>query len=636
MIVPNAFAGTTSGTFAGVGAGVTVALITVDTSGAQVGSAQATATTLADGSYTLTAPAGFTPSSQYVVRATSASGSMDAIVTGTTVNVDPVSNVTTTLILTAAATSSTPLANITSTEVAAVQTEVQSLTADSSLTYSSASSATTTLKALANANEELTNIVSNAVVTGSGVSGVVKDSSGAPLANVKVVAAKFGNWVNAAVAVTDSNGAFTITVAPGDYIIGAVNSTANTSASEWWTADGTGAINKFSAGKVTVAASGSVTANFALKAGVPLSGSVTGASSPLGDVQVQLRDFTNDEPVASVKTASDGSYRINVRPGTYTLAAVNRSGQPFASQYYGSTLVTNASAAVPIVASSAALTANFALPAGNKIAGTVSDPVTGVVKGISVRFYDGTTPDTTVGAFVNAVRTDLLGQYRLWLPPNSSYVVRARGQTSSANSSAGDVTGLNFSAHVAQLSGVLLDASGKAISQAKVGVYDPSSLTSYAYQGFEVSNSDGSFTVYSTLSSIVLEAKIDSGMNVGSQLLGNNIQTTQMSTAAAAPIAMTLDSTVNGGSVNLPAGSVVSGVVTVSSVARGNYVVQIRSGGTALGNQFVSTRTQSDGSYSISLPVGSYSARACIPGNCTGTFSTITVTSSPLTKNFAL
>lgn len=634
MIIGTAFAGTTSGTFGNVGAGVTVSLIKVDTSGAQVGSAMANTTTLADGSYTLTAPAGFVPSSEYVVRATSTSGTLDALVTGTTVNVDPVTNVTTTLILTAAATSSTSLVNITPAEVTAVQAEVQSLTADSSLTYSSASSATATLKALATANEELTNIVSNAVVTGSGVSGVVKDSSGAPLANVKVVAAKFGDWVNAAVALTDANGAFTMNVAPGDYIVGAINATTNTAASEWWTADGAGAINKFSAGKVTVAASGAVTANFALKAGVAVSGSVTGASSPLGDVQVQLRDFTNDEPVSSVKTAADGSYRINVRPGTYTLAAVNRTGQPFASQYYGSTLVTNASAAIPVVAGSSALTANFALPGGNKIEGTVSDPLTGVVKGISVRFYDATAPDST-GAFINGVRTDLLGQYRLWLPANTSYLVRARGQALAANNSAGDVTGLNFASHVAQLSGVMLDAANLPVSQAKVEVYDPASP--YAYQGFEVTNSDGSFTIYSTLASIVLAVKVDGGMAVGSQLFGNNVQATQMSVAAAAPVAMTLDSTVPGGNVNLPAGSVVSGVVTQSSLPKGNLVVQIRSGGTTLANQFVSTRTQSDGSYSISLPAGSYSARACIPGGGTcSAFSSITVASTPVTKSFGL
>ena len=81
-----------------VGAGVTVNLIEVDANGTQVGAVIATATTDAMGAYSIAAPEGFVPGSQYIVRAEGTSGSIDARVTSLTPDVDPLSDASSTII----------------------------------------------------------------------------------------------------------------------------------------------------------------------------------------------------------------------------------------------------------------------------------------------------------------------------------------------------------------------------------------------------------------------------------------------------------------------------------------------------------------------------------------------------------
>lgn len=626
LFIPSAYA-QTSGAFSGVGAGVAVNLIEVDTAGNQVGSPLATSTTLADGSYTLTAPEGFVPSSKFVVRATASGGQLDAIVTGTTVNVDPVSNTTTVLVLASA--SGTGLGSVTSAEVNAVQDTIQAL-ADDGTSYASAADATTQLTAKARTDEETSNIIGS-VVAGGVISGNVKDGAGLPLANVKIVVRDFGNWVTRSVAFTDAAGNYVLNVPPGDYILGAMNHTdASTAASEWWTQGG-GAINQFSAEKISVADS-AVTRDFVLDPGVRISGKVTGAGAALGGIRIQVRDFTNDQIATGALTGPDGNFRLNVRPGTYTLSAVNMTEQPFASQYYGAsgTMVTKASAAAPLgVATGTSLTTDFALPAGHKISGTVSDPGTGVVAGVSVRFYDGTPPDSSNGAFISGMRTDLRGQYRLWMPPASTYLVRSRGQTLAADIAA-DSTTKDFGAAVGQITARLTGPDGLPVSQAKVGVYQSADAS---YQGFESTNADGSVTIYSTVSPVRVEFKVDNGTTVGSSLYDGKTQFSLASDVSVTPGGSTTDL----GSVALPTGGVLSGTVKVGGAPAANYVVQLRSGGTASpANQFVATRTQSDGSYSISLPYGTYNVRACIPGNCSGSFSSLTIGASAVARDFSL
>lgn len=609
-----------------VGAGVTINLIEIDNTGAQVGAVLATATTNVSGTYTLTAPAGFTAASKYVVRAVGTGGNqLDAMVTGTTVDVDPGSNVTKTLVLAAVAGGS--LANLTPAAVIEVQDQVDSMAKDSAAAFNTLAEANAGLTAQMQSSEEASNIVSSTVSSGV-LTGTVTDSSNVRLPNIRIVVRDFGNWVTRAVARTDANGVYIVNVPAGNYILGAINRTAtSTAASEWWTTGG-GAINQFSAEQVTVGGA-VVTRDFVLDPGARISGTVTAESggAALEGIKILIRDFTIDEPASAVHTGSDGTFRINLRPGTYTVGAYNSTRQPYAMELYNPTLNggVNATQATPItLAAGASTTTDFSLLAGNKIAGTVSDPTSGIAKGISVRFFASTD------AFVQGNRTDNLGQYQLWLRP-STYTVRSRGQTVTADISAGSLTGQNFAAAVGQITATLSGPSG-AVSQAKVRVYD----TSANFQSFEVSNADGTVTLFSTVNPARVEFKIDNGSAIGSALYNATGVVTQFSLAGN--IAVNVGGAATAlGNVTLGAGGVLSGTVTVATVPTADRVVQVRSGGTATpANQFVAGRTQSDGTYSVSLPEGTYQVRACIPGACVGAFSSITIAAGSNTRNFAL
>lgn len=644
LFVSEAMAIASSGTFTGVGAGVTVELIEIDSTGAKVGSTLASATTDSTGSYSLTAPSGFVPASKYVVRATGSSGTIDAIVTGTTVDVDPVTNVAKTLILA----SSPDLATISTSEVAAITNEVQNLANDTSLGYTSSSDATTQLTTLANKSEELSNVVASTAAAGT-ISGKVIDSAGNPLANIKVVVRDFGNWVTRSVAWTDASGNYVLNVPAGDYILGAINgTTASTAASEWWTADnGAGAINQFSAAKVTVGGT-AVTGNFQLKNGVRISGNVTGTGTALGGINVKVNDFTNDQPVTTSLTKADGSYTLNVRPGSYALSAVNQtSGLPFATSYYGAsgTMVPTASASSPIIAATGTpITADFALPAGTLVFGVVKDAPAGTLQtGAAVRFYATTLTDST-GAYAQATRTDLAGSYRFWLPTSGTFAVRSRGQTANL-SPAGTAIPQDFTAQVAAITGSLKDVSNNPVSQVKVEVYWFDG-TQYQYLGHETSSSDGTFTTYTdgTNNDVKISFKVDSGASIGSQVY-NGLTAFGAGTDISNQVSGNTSTPTSVGSVTLPTGYPLSGTIATNVNPKGNYVVQVRSGGTdGVANRFVNTRTQSDGSYSVSLPAGDYKVRACPAGVTANTgsglsssscsaFSSITV-SAASTKNF--
>ena len=655
LFTSQALATSITGT-APVGAGVTVELFEIDNTGAKVGSTIATTTTAADGSYTLAAPSTFVPASKYVVRAissTTPTNYLDAIVTSTAVDVGPGTDVTKSMIISAAS-GVAALSTITPQTVAEIQNTVEQL-ANEAPAFVDIATAKVNLLAQKAANEEATNIVSSIVRAGV-ISGTVKDSNNVALPNIKIVVRDFNNWVTRAVTHTDATGAYTVHVPAGDYILGAINTTTNTAASEWWKAGSganIGAANQFSADKITVAST-TVTGDFILEPGVTISGTITGAASaPVRGILVQLRDFTNDQVVTGAHTGVDGKYRINVRPGSYTLGAYNTTLQPYASQIYNSTLAanagnggTNATEAEKIVLAvttpATPKTADFSLVTGREISGIVTDGATtpNLIAGMAVRFY------TSTGAFVDGIRTNNVGYYHLWLIPNTSgkpYTVRSRGQANTADlSTTSQTTGQDFTAQVGQITATVMNGSNP-VGQTKVSVYDDNTGT---FVGFEVSNADGTVILYSTVTPVDLEFKIDNGSMVSSQLYRTAVRAVDVTPVTVSVGVITTDL----GMITLPDGGVLTGTVTVANVPTGDYVVQIFNGAVGNGTQrtnshFVNTRSQSDGSYSISLPVGSLASplgafyvRACQPNTSTCTsFSTpVIATGATTTQDLAM
>jgi hypothetical protein len=580
--------------------GVTVELIEIDNNGAAIAPPLATATTNASGTYALSAPAGFTPAARFVVRARGTTN-LDAMVTGTTINVDPAADAARSAILSALAATGAGLASVSGSDVLEVQGAVEGLAQEiPAASTTSAAAFSNALGTEASRNEETRFIARNTTAAG-GVTGTVTDAAGQPLAGITVVVRDFGEWVTRAVGRTDAQGRYTVTVAPGDYIVGAMNRTGtSTAASEWWTSGG-GAAKQLAAEKVVVGAA-LVTLDFVLAPGGRISGTVTAETTgaALAGITVKVRDSLNSQSVAAVKTENDGTYRISLRPGAYFLEAENSTLQPFASETHNPAInggLSFGEAARLDVIAGGALGADFSLRAGRMVSGLVSDPATGAVTGVRVRFDD----DQNDIEHAVVRRTNNVGEYRVWLRPGI-YTIRARGQTATnVDLTTADQT-QNFVAAVGEVR-MSLQHTGNPVGQAKVHLRDSTG----ANVSKEGSNSDGTVSMYALTSAAnyLLEIRIDDGSFVGSSIYNGRTQL-----LAGDPVTVTVGNVTNLNALTLPAGGVLSGTVTVAGVPQGNARIQVRSGGTGGGSRFVGTTTQADGTYSISLPAGTYQ-RVC-------------------------
>jgi hypothetical protein len=629
-------------------AGAPVNLIQIDATGTQVGSALATATTDMSGNYSLNAPAAFTPAANFVVRASGTTASMDAIVIGTTLNVDPSTEAHKLLVLgsvTAVGGIGATLAALPLNAVAEIASEIAGLL--NGVNLGSATTATAMANALVTAvkaNEEVFNLVTSVAQAGV-ISGSVTDSTGAGLPNIIIRILDFNNWVLRAQTRTGVSGNYTLNVPPSltqGYVVGAMNfTTASFAASEWFKAGGHGT-TPFQGDRVTVAAGTPAIVNMQLANGARVTGTVTqnGTNIPLPGVRIIARELSIGAAMAWMGTRLDGSFTMNGPITTpFVLLAENHTLQAFATGSYngpasgGSTTAGGAVGAdrgTVLSAPSAGLTvmANFGLVAGQQVAGIVTigpNAAAVPVPGTMVQFID------SVGEFVTANRADLAGLYRVWLKPNASsataYVVRSRGQKLPADLSVGSVTA-NFVAQVNSKSLTLSDGANP-VSQVPVLVYDATTAATNpgaAFEGVEVSNGDGSVTVFTTSNATTtkeLVAKVN-GPRAG---IGAGVYSGGLSLGAGTTVLFDGTSL---GPVTLPAGVTLSGTVTVTTnglpPAPGNYNIQVFNGGTATANFFVNTFTKGDGGYAINLPGGTYSVRSCQAGTATcSAFQSVTI-----------
>jgi hypothetical protein len=615
----SAYAGITG--ISTVAAGIPIKLIEVDSSGTQVGADIATGTTGTGGTYSLTVPAGFTPGPQYVVVATDGV-SVEARVTSTTVDIDPVTNVASGIITTGGS-----LANLTAADADFIADSVESLAQNvDSTTNNTMSTLTSAFTTAVQENVDASNIINSMSASGQ-ICGTVTDSNSAALANVVIVVRDFKDWVTRAKTRTDSTGAYCLHVPvagatnpdggtfTGNYIVGAINATGlSYAASEWWTIGG-GANNQFSAEKISVPDTTTVTKDFQLAAaGGRIAGTIyaTDGTTPLENIGVVIRDYQSDEPVVFTRSKADGTFRVNVAPGKYTVTARNFSLQPYAGGSYNgptsgtSTPVTpgtSAADATPVTVTASTTTHTpFQLSAGAKIAGQVTDG-TNPQPGINVRFYDN-SGTTKQGAFIDGRPVNKAGNYRIWLQAGN-YTVEARGQSSDVTASISTPVAASFtSSSIQTITAVLQDGSMNPVSQAKVSVYNNDSVTpDYSKQGMEVSDSDGEVTLYTSKANNLVEFKLDGGQTT----LGSSVYLGQTALLSGTNAAQGTDL----GTIQLPSGGELTGVVTdAGGNPLANALVTIRSGGTGNGARFVTTRSQSDGTYTVSLPAGTYN-RVC-------------------------
>ena len=324
-----------------------------------------------------------------------------------------------------------------------------------------------------------------------------------------------------------------------------------------------------------------------------------------------LCDYVSGQTLMFVRTLPDGTYNFNVAPGTYWLSFRNSTLAPYATGCYNGSAGGGANktqAQKITVSAGSSQTASMALTLGNMISGSVTDPTTGAVAGMAMRFQDST------GAFAESMRTSIDGTYRMWVQPGS-YNVLTRGQIASAvNASAGNVT-RNFASAVGMITATITDGTNP-VSGAFAYLYD---TTGNNLVGYEVTNGDGTVTVYAppATGQVILSIVVDDGRPLGTNTYyGSTTLTTPTRIPEGTQIVVPAGGGTNPlGSLALVPGQVLSGVVTnaVGGAPIGNSIVQVRiawiAGALNGGYRIASERTMSDGSYSVSLPAGTQVSR---------------------------
>jgi 5-hydroxyisourate hydrolase-like protein (transthyretin family) len=597
-----------------VGGGIDIELIEVDADGTKVGATIVSTTTESDGSYTLEVPASHRPDSKYVIRATGTTQSMDVRYTGSTNDIDPVTDAVSDLVTTTA----TDLFDISPDEIVEIKEEVDGIVQNVDPTSLDADALATAIKTEVTSDEELSNQLNSKVAQGS-ICGNVKDAASNNLENIVIRVADYGDWVTRAKTKTDANGDYCVDVPDGEFIVGALNfTTTSMAASEWWSAGGT-AYDTFSAEKVTIASSESVTRDFSLEDGARVMGTVTAGAggslaegAPIEGVKVQLRQFVNTLPMVKTRTDENGNYTINVIPGNNQIEARNQTRFDYASEMYdGATGTYNRSLTEKLTLTQGSTTTiDFTLEKGYKISGQVLDgPAGNPVAGMRVRI------DSSGASF--RMRTDKQGRYKIWLMPRTYRVMSYGQKQSNIDLSASNQT-VNFDAQVGTLEMTLKDTSGNGASQVKVFLYDLSSnLVSQ-----ELTNSDGTTKVYApTTGNYKLFSKVTDDLPYAS--IWYDGQTTE---AAGAQVSISVGSTTNQGDITLPDAGLLSITVTQdgSTLDTAPTYISIYD---SSDNRFTGTGSKTDGTAIIAIPAGTY-AVGSLDASCRNTVVTAGSTTS--------
>lgn len=343
-------------------AGATVELV-------EGGKVLASGKTDARGVYEFPAPAGFAPSPRYIVQATSGGSRLQAFVTALRTNIDPATDATARLILEHA-----NVARLRTVDVQEVLPLVQHLAweVDLPAARSGAELAAMLRKAAAN-DEEVFHIIAS-LGAAREIQGQVTDAAKQPLARISIVV-RDAAGVTRAIGHTDAQGRYRVRVPPGDYTVDAINETAASRAASQL---------------------GAKTHSFQLRAGGRVSGTVRGTDgSRLTGIRVKLGGI-------EVRTQDDGSYRMNVAPGSYLLTAQNTTLQPFASNLGGARLD---------IKRGDEYTVDVKLSPGQLVSGAVKP-------GSTVRIEDAETREP-----IAVLRANRAGEYRVWLWPGR-YVVQ--------------------------------------------------------------------------------------------------------------------------------------------------------------------------------------------------------------------
>ncbi|MDH5231362.1 MAG: carboxypeptidase-like regulatory domain-containing protein [Gammaproteobacteria bacterium] len=633
--------------FVGV-ANVTVSIYEVGIDGVATGAALATATTDADGNYSFTSlPSGVSFDTRYVVRVTIGAETIEARLVNEELNIDPFSTKASNIVTTVTSTDPGGFAAIESSDALVLLEELSALAHQLESSELSSSTVAAIISAIDTAITEFTETqnVINSISATNEICGTVTDASGA-VEGIDMVALSYTGWVNYGRSKTAADGTYCIGVDLTDtteFIVGAMNQTlVSTGASEWYHSSAlTPAYTQADAEKVTVVDGTTKTGiDFALEPGGRIRGSVTGYEGVLLDkaiegVQVFAREYLTNLPHGGTVVKKSGNYVMNIIPGDYNIIARNQTLAAYATAAYDSTQIHGRRSRgfaekVTVTAGSDQLLI-FKLRVGNKVSGEIMTLSTGgvPVAGETVRIDIRPTATTWQYAASERIRTNPRGKYRIWLKAKSDYQISAYGyRRKSLDVSAADAV-VNFYGPVGKVD-VLVQHNATPVSQAKVFLQG----TSNGFIDLAITGSDGTASVYfaddpdtgsviTTPDDFYLYVRIDDPQAHASVIYDGSVTQNLAPSSGTAPtqISLASDGTSNPGSpitINLPNAGVLTGTVSNAdgSPAKGTRV-QIRSSGTAGTDRFINALTKSDGSYTVSVPAGTYARLRAQQGSST-------------------
>jgi len=339
-----AVSGHVSGTYGveeSIGVGATVNLIQIDTQGNQVGSVIVTTSTDVSGNYTLNIPTTYSASTNYTITASDGTNTISAIWTGSTTDVNVITDAATTLLFNTSSPASSSLASFAAATTTGITIAEVENTID---VVTDMSENSTDLVQNVQEDQEALDQVDSAW-GGYTIKGKVTDSDGAAIQGIKVFARDFNNHEKRSSIKTDADGNYEMNIklktGYGDkMIVGVMNrTTASLAASEFYTdaspATGSGAkCFKPHCGKsITISETTPQVTNFQLAAGSRITGTITGGANntKLKRVKIRFRDSVSRRFRGAVRTNDDGDFNFNISPGSYIAYISNDTNQQYAS-----------------------------------------------------------------------------------------------------------------------------------------------------------------------------------------------------------------------------------------------------------------------------------------------------------------
>ncbi len=224
------------------------------------------------------------------------------------------------------------------------------------------------------------------LLSGSSISGMVKDSNNRPLKNIKISIFDFetDGWINSGV--TDLNGRYKVSVLPGKYRAVAGQNNPDFSAVVFNNKNGWD-----KASPITIIDTQSVKdINFTLEVTVArITGKIKDSNeSGIGNIGIQVFDYDSALQVADTLSDKDGSFTLPVPPGRYRLFILPLSGQNrIGSEFYNNVKNWNEANVVEAILNEEIKLNDIILEEGFSLKGVVRDTSGKPMPDIRVNIY---------------------------------------------------------------------------------------------------------------------------------------------------------------------------------------------------------------------------------------------------------